>query len=463
MNYLDYFYEISKIARPSYSCGKIADYLCSFAEARGLECRRDGADNVVIKKPASAGYENAPVVMLQGHVDMVWCVDEGYVPEGEGVKIVREGDWITAEGTTLGADNGVAVAYMLAILDDKELCHGALECVFTTDEEVGLLGAAALDLSDSKAEYLLNMDTDADGTMIAGCCGGLCIEAKFEGEREFVGGDVYKLAVTGLRGGHSGVNIDSNRMNAIRFINHILTFAEENRTYRICEYMGGEKDNAIPNSAYVTFCGGDIDKIRSAMELVAPGLYAIEEGSTVTLEKISDAGAECFSREYTDDLVGFLAGSPNGVLDRLIDWTPTISDNIGVIRTEGACVTVTVSFRAYDDAYRDRYSARVVKMAEQCGAETRIYGKYPGWDKREVSPLRDKMCEVYRELCGEEMKVEVIHAGLECGVLTAKKKELDAVSFGPEMCDIHTTKERLNVASSDKYYSFTVKLLEELK
>ena len=463
MKYLDFFYEISKIARPSYSCGKIADYLCAFAEARGLWFRRDASDNVVIKKPATAGYENAPVVMLQGHVDMVWCVDEGYECEGEGVKIIREGDWIRAEGTTLGADNGIAVAYMLAILDDNTLSHGELECVFTTDEEVGLLGAAAIDLSDSKAKYLLNMDTDCDGVMIAGCCGGLCIEAKFEGEREFVSGDVYKLSVSGLRGGHSGVNIDSNRMNAIRFINHILTFAEENRTYRICEYTGGEKDNAIPNSASVTFCGGDIEKIRSAMELVAPGLYATEEGSEVSLEKISDAGAECFSRKYTDELVGFLMGAPNGVLDRLIDWTPTISDNIGVVRTEGSCITVTVSFRAYDDAYRDRYSARVVKMAEQCGAVTRIYGKYPGWDKREVSPLRDKICEVWAEMTGEEMKTQVIHAGLECGVLTSKLPELDAVSFGPEMCDIHTTKERLNVASSDKYYSFTVKLLAELK
>ena len=183
----------------------------------------------------------------------------------------------------------------------------------------------------------------------------------------------------------------------------------------------------------------------------------------VTLEKISSDGAECFSTEFTETIVGFLSGCPNGVLDRLIDWTPTISDNIAVVRTEGNEVSVTVSFRAYDDDYRDRYSEKVMKLAEKCGARVKKYGSYPGWDKSEVSPIRDKMCRVWKDMTGDEMKVQMIHAGLECGVLTSKRPQLDAVSFGPDLQDVHTVDEKLSLASAEKCYNFIVRLLAELK
>ncbi len=465
MNYLDFFYEIAKIPHPSFSCGRIADYLCEFAETRGLEVRRDSVDNVIIKKPATAGYEDAPAVMLQGHTDMVWCVEDGREIDAEqGVTVINDGEWLRADGTTLGADNGIALAYMLEILDRDDISHPALECVFTSDEEVGLIGAAAIDLSECKAKYLLNMDSEEEGILTVGCCGGLTIEAKFDGEKTFVPGDVYRLSVTGLKGGHSGVHIDSGRTNAIRALNHIFKLAEENPSYRLANYTAGEKDNAIPKSASFTFCGGNIDLIRDAMELVQNGIVADNPGvAAVTLEKISSEGAECFSREYTDNMVGFLTACPNGVLDRLIDWTPTISDNIAVIRTDAEGISVTVSFRAYDDAYRDRYSARVVKMAEQCGAVTRIYGVYPGWNKSEESPLRDKMCQVWQDMTGNEMKVEMIHAGLECGVLTSKCPQLDAVSLGPDLQDVHTVEEKLSVKSAARCFEFLLRLLAELK
>lgn len=465
MSYLDFFYEIAKVPRPSFSCGKIADYLCDFAEKRGLSFVRDGADNVIIKKNATAGYEDSPAVMLQGHTDMVWCVAEGRDIDAEnGVTVVSDGEWLRADGTTLGADNGIAMTYMLDLLDRSDIAHPALECVFTSDEEVGLIGAAAIDLSESKAKYLLNMDSEEEGILTAGCCGGLTIEAKFRGEKTYVCGDVYRLSVKGLRGGHSGVHIDSGRTNAIKALNHILRLSEENISFRLVDYTAGEKDNAIPKSASFTFCGGNIDLIRDAMDFVKEGIMYDNPGvASVTLEKISCDGAECFSREFTENMVGFISACPNGVLDRLIDWTPTISDNIAVLRTEGDEISVTVSFRAYDDAYRDRYSAKVIRIAEQCGGSVRTYGVYPGWNKSEESPIRDKMCQVWKDMTGEDMKVEMIHAGLECGVLTSKCPQLDAVSFGPDLQDVHTVDEKLSLASAEKCYNFIVRLLAELK
>ena len=463
MSYLDFFYEIAKIPRPSFSCAKIADYLCDFAEKKGFEYRRDGVDNVIIKKPATAGYENSDAVMLQSHTDMVWCTTDGRNAD-QGVEVKNDGEWITAEGTTLGADNGIAVAYMLSILASDDISHPALECVFTSDEEAGLVGAVELDISDSKAKYLLNMDSEDEGTLTVGCCGGLVMEAKFAGKKTFMEGDVYRLSATGLRGGHSGVHIDSGRANAIRALNHIFRLSEENFSFRLVDYTAGEKDNAIPRDASFTFCTNNVDLVRDAMDYVKDGITMDNPGvAAVTLEKISSDGAMCFSSEFTENMVGFITACPNGVLDRLIDWTPTISANIGVIRTTDEDVTVTVSFRAYDDDYRDRYSARTAKIAEQCGAEIKKYGIYPGWKKSEVSPIRDKMCEIWKEMTGDDMKIEMVHAGLECGVLTSKCPQLDAVSFGPDICDVHTVDEKLSVKSAEKCYQFILKTLAELK
>jgi dipeptidase D len=291
----------------------------------------------------------------------------------------------------------------------------------------------------------------------------------FEGDMEFVPGPVYRLSVTGLKGGHSVVNIDNFvevRVNAIIAALHALKLFEEFPSYRIASIEGGEKDNAIPRSCIITLCGGNYEIMKSTVEMLAPGIIAGSPEGKVTFEKISDDGAMAFSREFTHTIVGFFNGVPNGVLDRCPDepgLPPTISDNFGVVRTEGGKMNVTVSFRAYDDDYRDRYSARVARVAEQCGAVVEIMGKYPGWDKTPTSPLRDKMCQVWSEMTGNEMKVQRIHAGLECGVLIAKKPQLDAASIGPEMWDVHTPKEKLNVPSAERTYGFLCKLLSEMK
>lgn len=466
MNYLDFFYEISKISRPSGSCGKIADYLCKFAEKRGLDFSRDELDNVIIKKAATAGYEDHDAIMLQGHTDMVCCVDDGVEWDfANGVEVIREGDILRANGTTLGADNGIAVSYMLHILDSNTLAHPALECVFTSDEETGLYGANAVDLSDCKAKYLINMDSEEEGVITAGCCGGLRMDIDLDGgEKSWLDGSVYRLSISGFRGGHSGTDIDNGRMNAIITLNHILRVAENNASYRISTYDGGEKDNAIPRSVSVTFCGGNEACIRSAVELVTPGIIDREPDAKIVFEKISDKGAEVFSREFTDNLVGFISGTPNGVLDRSLDPgnPPTISDNIGVIRTDGNHIHVTVSFRAYDDDYRDRYSSWVIEIAEKCGAEVTVHSKYPGWAKSETSALRDKMCKVWQDMTGEEMKVQMIHAGLECGILISKLPHLDAVSIGPNMQDVHTPAEKLDLVSAEKCFSFICELLKNM-
>lgn len=470
MNYLEYFYEISKISRPSGDCSKIADYLCDFAKAQGLEYKRDALDNVIIFKTATKGYENSPAVMLQGHTDMVCCCDEGVEWDfSAGVKVVNDGEYLTAEGTTLGADNGIAVAYMLSLLSDSSISHPALECVFTSDEETGLFGAEAIDLSECKAEYLINMDSEEEGIITAGCCGGSRMNLYFNGgEKEFVSGSVYRFAVTGLKGGHSGVNIDNFvevRVNAIIAALHAMKLSEETPSYRLVSIEGGEKDNAIPRSCAVTFCGGNYQQIKSAIDLVTPGIVAGSPKGKVTFEKISDEGAEAFSQEFTNTMVGFFNGLPNGVLDRCPDepgLPPTISDNFGIVRTNGSDIKVTISFRAYDDSYRERMSDKFAFVARQCGAEVEISSKYPGWDKTPTSALRDKMCEVWKNLTGDEMKVQRIHAGLECGVLISKKPDLDAASIGPDMSDVHTPKEKLNLASAEKCYNFLVALLGDM-
>ncbi len=470
MNYLEFFYEISRISRPSGHCGEIADYLCEFAEARGLSYTRDNMNNVIIRKAATEGYEEHDVVMLQGHSDMVCCCDDGVEWDfSEGVKVINDGEYLTAEGTTLGADNGIAVAYMLALLDEDTLCHPALECVFTSDEETGLFGADAIDLSDCKAKYLINMDSEEEGIITAGCCGGLRMNMTFNGgEKEFVDAPVYRFAVTGLKGGHSGVNIDNFvevRVNAIIAAFHAMKISEEFPSYRFVSVEGGEKDNAIPRSCVITFCGGDYEQIKNAVELVTPGIVAGSPDGKVTLEKISDEGAMAFSHKFTDTLVDYFNGVPNGVLDRCPDepgLPPTISDNFGVVRTEGSTVNVTLSFRAYDDDYRDRYSAKVAEVSRRSGAEVEIGSKYPGWDKTPESALRDKMCEVWNKLTGEKMRVQRIHAGLECGVLINKLPHLDAASIGPEMSGVHTPGEKLSLASAERCYNFLVELLKEM-
>jgi len=470
MNYLEYFYEISKISRPSGSCGKIADYLCAFAEEKGLDYKRDHMDNVIIYKAATAGYEDRDAVMLQGHTDMVCCCDDGVDCDfSNGVEVINDGEYLTANGTTLGADNGIAVAYMLALLEDDVIAHPAIECVFTSDEETGLFGADAIDLSESKAKYLINMDSEEEGIITAGCCGGLRMNVEFDGgKKEFVPGPVYRLAITGLKGGHSGVNIDNFvevRVNAIIAAAHAMKIMEEVPSYRLVSIDGGEKDNAIPRSCSVTVCGGNYKVMKEAVDLVAPGIIAGSPEGKVSFEKISDDGAEAFSQKFTNTIIDYFNGVPNGVLDRCPDepgLPPTISDNFGVVKTNGSQVKVTLSFRAYDDSYRDRLSAKAAHISRQCGATVELVGKYPGWDKAPASVLRDKMCQVWKDMTGEEMKVQRIHAGLECGVLISKKPDLDAASIGPDMSDVHTPKEKLNLASAKRCYDFLVELLKNM-
>ena len=469
MNFFDYFYEISAISRPSGDCAAIADYICSFAEKHSLKYTRDHMNSVIIFKDATKGYEDRDTVMLQGHTDMVCCCDEGVLWDfSQGVKVINDGEFLTADGTTLGADNGIAVAYMLAILSDDSIPHGPIECVFTSDEETGLYGADAIDLSECKAKYLINLDSEEEGIITAGCCGGLTMNIAFNEEKEFVPGEVYKLTMTGFRGGHSGVNIDNFvevRYNAIVTAVHPLKLACENPQFRLVSMDGGEKDNAIARSMSIVLCGGDFEKVKAAAELVTPGIKAIENDAVVTVEKISDDGAYAFSREFTDTLIGYFNGIPNGVLDRIPDepgLPPSISDNFGVVTTEGDTITATLSFRAYDDSYRDRYSAKVAKESRKCGAEVTVKGKYPGWERAATSPLRDKMCQVWKDMTGEEMKVQRIHAGLECGVLIAKKPELDAVSIGPEMSGVHTPDEKVSIASAERCYKFICEVLKSI-
>ena len=459
---LRYFEEICAIPHGSRDTKRISDYCVRFAREQGLAYVQDGHNNVVIYKPASKGYEDHPTVILQGHLDMVCEKDADCDIDftKDGLRLTHDGTHLFAKGTTLGGDDGIAVAYALAILADKELKHPALEAVFTVDEEIGMLGAAAMDMSVLKGRLLLNCDSEDEGILTVSCAGGATSCLKLPLQRQPFGGKVWRMGVEKLTGGHSGVEINKGRANASKVLAEIL----KELPVRLISIDGGSKDNAIPRSctAYVVaeepeaaFCEA-AERIKKTLPA---GETAVEFSccpGESTMLPLSEASSKA--------LLELLCDLPNGVqaMSADIEGLVQTSLNLGILKTEEDCATMTFSVRSSVNAEKKELIEKLKALAECYGADYSQSGEYPAWEYRKDSPLRETMVAAYEELYGSKPVVEAIHAGLECGIFADRIPGLDAVSFGPQMHDIHTSRERLEIASVERTWNYLCRVLEML-
>ncbi len=459
---LRYFEELCAIPHGSRDTKRISDYCVRFAKEQGLRYVQDESNNVVIYKPASEGYEEHPTVILQGHLDMV-CEKDGNCDidfSTDGLRLRHDGEYIFAEGTTLGGDDGIAVAYALALLSDKELRHPPLEAVFTVDEEIGMLGADAMDMSVLQGRRLLNCDSEDEGVLTVSCAGGATAKLTLPLEREQAKGRIWRMTVEKLTGGHSGVEINRGRANANKVLAEIL---KELPARLVC-IDGGSKDNAIPRActAYV-LAENPKEAFFAAAERIKSTLPAGE-----TAVEFSCAEAQCEMLPLTEDsskaLLGLLNDLPNGVqaMSEDIEGLVQTSLNLGILKTHGDRATMTFSVRSSVNSEKAELIEKLKTVGKIYGASYSQSGEYPAWEYRKDSPLRDVMVAAYEELYGQKPVVEAIHAGLECGIFSDRLKGLDAVSFGPQMHDIHTSRERLSIASVERTWDYLCRVLEKL-
>lgn len=459
----EFFEEISKIPRGSTNTSLIADYLVNFAKVRGLEVIRDSADNVIIRKGATSGYEDKPGIILQGHTDIVALKEPGCPidMDKEGLKPFRDGDFIRAEGTTLGADDGVAIAYALAILDSESAEHPELEAVFTSDEEIGLLGATALDTACLKGRLLINIDSDDEGVFTVGCAGGARVDIAFPVCKKTFIGKVFTLSISGLRGGHSGVEIDKNRANAIKTLAEILS---ELKDIRIGKIMSGSADNAIPSEATATFTSKssimEVSEIINNVKATLP-----EEESEVKFNVNMNFGlAKLLKHEDSENILSLISEIPNGVtnMSKDIEGLVETSLNMGILNLLDNGFQLTISVRSSKGTEKTKLLDIIKTVAKKHGATVSVRGEYPAWEYKADSHLRDVMVEVYEKMYNKSPEVLVIHAGLECGIFSSKIEGLDCVSIGPDNYDIHTPNEHLSISSTVRVYEYLLEVLKNL-
>ena len=462
-----YFEEISKIPRGSGNEKGIADFLENFAKERGLYCYRDEANNVFITKPATAGREKDAAVLLQGHTDMV-CEK---LPESkhdfltDPLELYVEDGWLKAKGTTLGADDGIAVAAMMAILDGAIASHPTLECLFTTSEETGMDGAVAFDFSRVSARKLLNLDSACEWEVVCGCAGGVRSEIVFEGKKAKRKGSPLAVTVSGLCGGHSGEDIHRGLANANRLVARILLAIAQTNTLYIANIRGGSKDNAIPRDCTAEVIVEDFDRafeaVRKEATVIADELSEADRGFCCSIQ-VCDA-TEAYDEKLSARILAAIANAPCGVIemsrdvDGLVEW----SSNLGVITTEENRLSLTFQSRSTMEARLDHTVRAIDALAGACGAEAKHHGRYTGWNYEKVSPLRDSYIAAYRELFDGEAKPVIIHAGLECGLIRARIPDMDMISIGPENIGLHSPSERLNIKSAERFWQLVEKMLSE--
>lgn len=471
--FFQYFKEICAIPHGSGNCKQISDYCVSFAKEHGLTYVQDGMYNVIIKKSATEGYENRPTIMLQGHLDMVEEKDSDSTWDfSNGVELREEGDWLCANGTTLGGDDGIAVAFMLSILADNDLKHPALECVFTVDEETGLFGAAGIDLSDCKAQYLINMDSEDEGVFLASCAGGVRANLELPVQRVELDGTMYEVTIDHLLGGHSGIEIHKERGNANIMMGRLL-FALTNRTelsWGLVCLDGGLKDNAIPRTCKAVIVSDDAEEdVKACLTEIFAEIrkeYTIAEPEMeLFITKCEEEAEDVLHPSSMMKTLFFLTQCKNGVqnMSQAVAGLVETSLNLGVLHTTEDAVKFRFSLRSAVESRKQDMLDKLAFLIEFLGGDIDTSGDYPGWEYKVDSPLRDQMTTIWTNMYQTAPKIDLIHAGVECGLILQKMPNLDIVSIGPNMKDIHTPKERLSISSCKRVYDFVIKLLEELQ
>ena len=468
-NVFKFFLDLTKIPRGSGNTKAVSDYCVEFAKSHGLWYNQDSANNVIIKKPASQGYENYAPVIIQGHLDMVCEKDSGCKIdfEKDALEIDTDGKYVFAKGTTLGADDGIAVAYALAVLEAKDIAHPALEVVLTTDEETGMDGAMALDASLLEAKTLLNIDSEQEGIFTVSCAGGLNVtgELKVDFKEETTNG--LEITISGLMGGHSGVEIHKKRANANIIAGRLLSRLCESENIRLSSINGGLKHNAIPSECKIIIVSAsDVSKVISDFEKTVKEEFSFADPNLkITANSFQNKNIKLTSYEETKNIASLLCKMPDGVysMSKDIDGLVKTSSNLGILETRKSGLFMLSSVRSSDEAEKEGYSNSVLKHMTAHKVIAQKGEEYPAWEYLQSSPLRTIMCNVFEQMYQKPPVTEAIHAGLECGIFCGKIKGLDCVSFGPDIHDIHTPKERLDIASTQRTWEFLKKVLESLK
>lgn len=464
-----YFEKLCSMPHGSGNTKIISDYLVSFAKEQGIRYIQDELNNVIFFQEGTCGYEDHDPVILQGHMDMV-CEKDADCPinmETEGLDVTHDGQCVYAKGTTLGGDNGIAVAYALALLADKSIPHPPLEVLITVDEETGMFGAAGVDLSMLKGRTMINMDSEDEGIFTVSCAGGARGTITLPVKRRAVYGPCVRLTVEGLQGGHSGVEIHKNRTNANKVMGELLSRVQKLMPLCITKLSGGAKDNAIPRSCEATLVvmGMYPEKINELAAQLEKEIREQYEEPEVKIygDDVDALGGNALTSEDTAKVIALLCAAPNGVQNWSADIEGLVqtSLNLGVVRLDEE-LRMTFAVRSSVNAEKRQLLDKLAELAQFYEAGYSEVGDYPAWEYKKDSKLRDTMVRLYTQLYGKEPQVVAIHAGLECGLLSEKLPGLDCVSIGPDMHDIHTSREKLEIASTRRTWEFLLETLKNL-
>ncbi|MCR4891923.1 MAG: aminoacyl-histidine dipeptidase [Lachnospiraceae bacterium] len=466
-----FFEDLTRIPRGSGNEKAVSDYVVKFARDRGLEVIQDDLYNVIVKCPASPGYEDVPGFILQGHLDMV-CEKTDDCPidfEKDPLEIYIDGDGLTAKGTTLGGDDGVAVAYILAIMDSKDLPHPSIEAVLTISEETGMEGAAHIDLSSLKNRKLLNLDSEDEGVFLTGCAGGGRADVRMKIEREEKSGIRMEVALKGFAGGHSGEGIIKGGGNADLMISRLVSYITARTGAGLVSMAGGTKDNAIPRAASAEFIvdGGEKEAFIAAAEEGAGKICAeyrvTDPEAHVEMNERGEGSDQVLTTASLRKVLALVLILPNGVQAMSADVKGLVetSLNLGIMKTDKDEISFSYLVRSSVNSAKEFLLERIKRITEELGGSYSLSGVYPAWQYRPDSPLRDQMIRVYKDMYGEEPQVQAIHAGVECGLISDKLPGVDAVSIGPNMRDIHTTEETLSISSTKRVWEYVCALLAD--
>jgi len=464
------FYKLTRIPRPSKKEEKVIEFVKNFGESLGLETIVDHIGNVIIKKPATKGMENRRGIILQGHLDMVpqKNADKDHDFEKDPIEAYVDGEWVTANGTTLGADNGIGVAAAMAVLESDNLEHGPIEALFTIDEETGMTGANELKPDVLDGEILLNLDSEDEGELYIGCAGGINTTAVFDFHYETAPENfkAFKLSVTGLKGGHSGLDIALKRGNANKIMNRVLMNAKERYGLLLHDINGGSLRNAIPRESFATVAipAEKVDGFKALtkeLEEYYKEINTDDPGLKIEIEA-TEMPKEFVDAETMDNLLNAVHFCPNGPLKWLKDMPEVVetSSNLAIVKSEGTQIKVLLLQRSSVEESKKEICNRLKENFEKYGAKVEFSGDYPGWEPNTNSAILKTMKEVYENKFGRTPEVKVIHAGLECGILGATYPKWDMISFGPTIRFPHSPDEKIKIDTVEKFWDYLVETLK---
>ena len=464
-----HFEEISKIPRESYNEKAISDYLVEFGKKLNLETYQDKYYNVILRRKASQGYEDAPGIIIQGHMDMV-CEkenDSNHDFKKDPIDLVVDGNRLKANKTTLGGDNGIAIAMGMAILEDESIKCGTIELLATTSEEIDLNGALSLEPNILKGKMLINIDSEDEGVITVGSAGGVEIDILLPIERETLSDvNLYTLSLEKLQGGHSGVEINQKRGNSNKILVEVLQNLKVLTDYSLVEVFGGSKDNAIPRSGKVVLASSkDIkDIISKVADEVKAKYLSFEPEMVFALEATTTKEVSVLSSKSLDSYIKTIEELPTGVNTWMKEYPEIVesSDNLAIVKTLDENINIIISLRSSDPEVLKELKEKISNILKENNALFEFSAGYPEWKFRAESKLRDKALEVYKKLYNEDMKVEVIHAGLECGAISQNYPDIDFISVGPNLRDVHTPSEYLEIDSTERVYNYVVELINSL-